>query len=269
METKDITARVAAWYSDEFEEATRLTDTADGRLEMIRTRELLHRHLPPAPAKVLDVGGGPGAHAEWLTAEGYTVHLVDPVARHTEQAAERAGCSVEVGDARELAAPDTSVDVALLLGPLYHLPDRTDRIQALAEARRVVRPGGLVVVAAINRYASFTEHTARATLTRIADSVSQIVDTGFYDGARGFTVAKFHTAAELTLEMAEAGLPATRIYSVEGPMWGIVKAVELRTGEPMRDDDPLMLCALEAARRAEQHPELLAASSHLLAISQR
>ncbi|MFI8308933.1 class I SAM-dependent methyltransferase [Streptomyces sp. NPDC085927] len=71
---------------------------------MVRIRELLSRSLPLAPATVLDVGGGPGAHARWLTAEGYHVHLVDPVQRHLDQAA-KAGCTVEFGDARALTAP--------------------------------------------------------------------------------------------------------------------------------------------------------------------
>jgi ubiquinone/menaquinone biosynthesis C-methylase UbiE len=48
------------------------------------------------------------------------------------------------GDARELDLADASVDAVLLLGPLYHLRQRSDRVRALAEARRVVRPGGPV-----------------------------------------------------------------------------------------------------------------------------
>src|SRR5207247_3857740 len=47
------------------------------RIEFARTKELLDRHLPPAPATVLDVGGGPGVYAEWLAERGYRVHLVD------------------------------------------------------------------------------------------------------------------------------------------------------------------------------------------------
>jgi 2-polyprenyl-3-methyl-5-hydroxy-6-metoxy-1,4-benzoquinol methylase len=59
-----------------------------GRLERLRTEELLARFLPAAPATVLDVGGGPGAYAVWLARRGYAVHLVDPVELHLEQARE-------------------------------------------------------------------------------------------------------------------------------------------------------------------------------------
>ncbi|WP_247702975.1 hypothetical protein [Streptomyces sp. F63] len=59
------------------DEAARLQTIATGTLEFARTRELLRRHLPPGPARVLDVGGGPGMHARWL-ADDYTVHVVNP-----------------------------------------------------------------------------------------------------------------------------------------------------------------------------------------------
>jgi ubiquinone/menaquinone biosynthesis C-methylase UbiE len=78
------------------------------------------------------------------------VHLIDPVPRHIEQAADTA-VTAEPGDARTLPVTDNSYDVALLLGPLYHLLDREDRLRALREAARVVRPGGLVAAAAIGR----------------------------------------------------------------------------------------------------------------------
>lgn len=269
MATDQGSAKVIEWYSARYSEADRLTVSADGRLELTRTRELLRRHLPPAPATVLDVGGGPGAHAAWLVREGYRVHLVDPVQRHLDQAAERAGCTVELGDARQLNAPDDSYDVVLVLGPLYHLPGHGDRSAALREARRVVRPGGLVAAAAINRYSSIAEHTSTGGLVRdgLRDSVADILATQTYDGARGFTTAYFHTADQLAQEMADAGLAPHALYGVEGPMWGMVKAVELRAGQPLLDDDPIMVSALRAAELADPYPDLLATSSHLLAVA--
>lgn len=129
------------------------------RIEFARTKELLQRFLPPPPAVVLDLGGGPGAYATWLADLGYRVHLVDSVPLHVDQAAETAErtrhpFTVEVGDARRLQQEDSSFDAALLLGPLYHLTERADRVQALAEAGRVVRSGGVVAASAISRFAS-------------------------------------------------------------------------------------------------------------------
>src|SRR5262245_36248641 len=61
-----------------------------GQLEYARTQELLQRFLPPAPATIYDVGGGAGVYAFWLAGLGYTVHLVDAMPLHIQQAEERA-----------------------------------------------------------------------------------------------------------------------------------------------------------------------------------
>ena len=139
------------------EERGRLV-TPSGQVELARTREIVERHLPPAPAVVADVGGGPGRYSLWLAERGYTVHHRDLVTLHVEQLtadAAAGGLTVEsaIADARALDLPDASVDAVLLLGPLYHLPTREDRVAALAEAARVVQPGGPVFAAAISRWA--------------------------------------------------------------------------------------------------------------------
>lgn len=263
-----VDSEIIDFYTETFDEATRLSASADGALEMVRTQELLRRHLPPAPAAVLDVGGGPGAHARWLTADGYRVHLVDPVARHVDQAAS-AGCTAETGDARDLSADDGSYDAVLLLGPLYHLPDRADRDQALAEARRVAAPGGLVAVAAINRYASLFEHTATTWLDRenVHAAVTDILATGVHEsGRKGFTTAFFHTGPQLAEEMRAAGFHDVTVHAIEGPTWSLLKATEQHTGTSLIGT-PLFNAALSAARASEPYPDLLAASSHLLAVA--
>ncbi|MGW4410342.1 class I SAM-dependent methyltransferase [Nonomuraea sp. NPDC004702] len=147
-----VTREVLAYYAQDLEH-DRLRE-GRGRLEFWRTQDVLRRTLPPPPARVLDVGGGTGVHAEWLLADGYEVDLLDPVPLHVERAARVPGLRARVGDARRLPVPDGRADAVLLLGPLYHLADRADRLRALGEARRAVRPGGVVAAATINRYAA-------------------------------------------------------------------------------------------------------------------
>lgn len=137
------------FYAQEYDESGRLLRTEHGRLEAARTRELLTAALPPPPARILDVGGGPGLHAQWIADRGHHVSLVDIVETHV-QAARESGLDATIGDARRLDQPDTSVDAVLLLGPLYHLDD-VGRAAALTEAHRVLRPGGLLAAAAISR----------------------------------------------------------------------------------------------------------------------
>src|SRR5438034_6131303 len=113
-------------------EADRL-NSQSGQLECERTHELLKRFLPPVPATILDVGGGPGAHACWLAKQGYEVHLIDITPLHVEMAIAASArqpeaplASVTVGDARSLLRNERTVDAVLLLGPLYHLTARAD-----------------------------------------------------------------------------------------------------------------------------------------------
>ncbi len=90
-------------------EADRL-QKGTGNLDRERSRELLKRFLPPAPATILDVGGGPGSHACWLAQQGYAVHLVDITPLHAKVAHEASLrqpeaplSSAAVGDACSLA----------------------------------------------------------------------------------------------------------------------------------------------------------------------
>jgi ubiquinone/menaquinone biosynthesis C-methylase UbiE len=156
-----------------------------GRLEFVRTQELLSRFLPSPPAIVVDVGGGAGVHAVPLAAAGYELELLDPVELHVEQALahareQRVRLRAHVGDAIRLPYPDASVDAELLLGPLYHLTERDARLTALAEARRVLRSGGLLAAAAISRFASTFDELARGFL---ADArFERIVEGDLRDG---------------------------------------------------------------------------------------
>ena len=131
------------------------------QIELARTQELITRYAPPPPAIVFDIGGGPGVYAFWLAKLGYEVHLIDATPLHVEQARQASLlqldaplAEIEVGDARDVKRADMSVDFVLLLGPLYHLTERNDRLTALREAHRILKPGGILLAAAISRFAS-------------------------------------------------------------------------------------------------------------------
>lgn len=267
METPRVTTEIIEFYTSRYDEDARLSSTAPGVLEFARTQELLRRHLPDAPASVLDVGGGPATHARWLMADGYSVHLVDPIERHLQQARSRCSCTTELGDARTLTASDQTYDAVLLFGPLYHLPDRTDRLQALYEAHRVLRAGGLMAAAVISRHSALLDLAATNRLG--SNTVMQgILDSGHHDPALGFTTAYFHRAEELNSEMTEAGFTNVRLYGIEGPLWPVLRGIETHTGDSLTDS-PLFSSASTAARLTETDPAVIAASAHILAIGYR
>jgi 2-polyprenyl-3-methyl-5-hydroxy-6-metoxy-1,4-benzoquinol methylase len=251
-----------AYYVDHFVEDDRLHATAHGRLEFERTRELLRRHLPRPPARILDVGGATGVHARWLAEDGYDVHVVDLVPQHVGVAGSLPGVTAAVGDARELAEPDAHADATLLLGPLYHLVDRADRVRALHEAARVTAPGGLVAAAAISRHAPLLDLGARDRIDDDTEPVlREIVATGRHDPRLGFTTAYCHRVDELTDEMRNAGLREVDAFGVEGPLGWVLRALDPELAAAR------LPAALRAARLLDGDPALVAASSHLLGIA--
>ena len=254
---------VAAYYGTSVE-ADRLLHGI-GALEFERTKEIVARFLT-APATVADVGGGVGHYADWLARSGHRAELVEPVPLHVELARERAGdpprFGVHAADARALPFEDESFDAVLLLGPLYHLGESGERAQALREARRICRPGGLVFAAAISRFAGLLDAVRTGSLVdeQVLANVRAEVETGRrVDAARRtspFPDAHFHLPEELEAEVGEAGLEVVGLYGVEGPGW-LQKDVE---SLPLHQ----VMCL---ARDSEAHPHLLALSAHLLVVA--
>jgi SAM-dependent methyltransferase len=271
MEPGPLPPEIAAYYA-RGGEARRLFG-GHGQLELARTQELLLRHLPRGRAVVLDVGGGTGVYACWLAAQGHEVHLVDLLPLHVEQALaasarqpEHPLASARVGDARRLAAPDTSADAVLLFGPLYHLIERGERVAALVEARRALRPGGLVFAVGITRFASLFsglfdgllgDPDARAIVERdLADGQHRNPTAKEY-----FTTAYFHLPHELEAEVRAAGFRTLELVGVEGPGW-LLPDLEARWADPAERERLLW-----AARAVEREPSLLGLSAHVLVVA--
>jgi len=273
MGTPELKPEIRAYY-DAAAEEERLQN-GPSQLEFVRTQEILRRILPSPPAMILDVGGGPGTYALWLSEVGYTVHLIDPVPRHVGQAQARGRqarvpiASCTVGDARDLQWSDQSVDVVLLLGPLYHLVDRAERLGALREAARVLRPGGYLFAAGISRFASVLDGVARDFF---ADpSFRKIVEQDLHDEVHRnetgkldyFTTAHFHRPEELEEEVKAGGFVEAQVTGLEGVGWLFLDFAE-RWRDPRRRED-----LLRAARALEHEPAIRGVSAHLLAAARK
>jgi ubiquinone/menaquinone biosynthesis C-methylase UbiE len=139
-------------------EWNRLDQPIDGRLEFEVHKAWISRFLPPPPARILDIGGGPGRYSIWLAGMGYRVTLADlspdllEVARaHAKEAEVELEAIVEANAVHLSAFDGASFDAALCLGPMYHIMPDADREAAARELHRVVKPGAAVFAAFLNR----------------------------------------------------------------------------------------------------------------------
>jgi ubiquinone/menaquinone biosynthesis C-methylase UbiE len=258
-------------YYQHFSEASRLAGVS---LEKIRTQELVSRFLEKQPMRILDVGGAAGVYSFWLSELGHEVHLVDASPRHIEQANEKVNttgiklASIRAGDARALPFEDEAFDLVLLLGPLYHLTEREDRMAAWREAKRVLRRNGVTAAAGISRYASMLDgfHSGLIDDPAYIPMMMRDLSDGQHrvpEGKPYFTTAFFHLPDELEAEAAEAGFEVIGTYAVEG-----FGAWLPGLGEKLADPEyrDLLLATL---RTVERDRSILGVSPHLITVGQK
>lgn len=251
-----------------------------GKIEYERTLDILKRHLPTKKQVVYDVGGGIGVYSSWLANLGHEVHLLEFAPNAVEYAKQRnISCDhpidkIEVADARQLNREDESADIVLLMGPLYHLTEKKERLKALKEASRVLKKGGLLIVTAISRFS-----TSLWGLSTFGEKNEFIDDDEFFgmieqeliDGQhiraekfKNFIVrAFFHTPIELKEEIEVSGLSHEKTIAIEGPVW-IVPTFEEKWDKPKSKQKLLQICSL-----VEEQESLLGMSPHILAVAKK
>ena len=245
------------------------------QLERARTQELILRYLKRAPLNILDVGGGAGFYSFWLSELGHNVYLVDPVEPNVQEAknySRKLGQELSgtyVGEATQLKFDPGYFDVVLMMGPLYHLTEKSQRAKALIEAYRVLAKKGLLIASGISRYASmfngfFEGFIVDQAFLRI---MSKDLKTGQHRNptphAEYFTTSYFHKPEELSQEIEEAKFKVENLLAVESFGWLISDFNHRWKNEIFQN------LLLSSIRQVESDPSLLGISAHLLCVGRK
>lgn len=257
-----------------------------GILEFERSKEILLEQLPEPPAVIYDIGGGYGEYAWWLASLGYEVHLFDlsgtNIRMSRELAAEYPGVSLkaaEVCDAREVPRPDRSADAILLMGPLYSITEKEERLVALGECHRLLRDGGLLFSAALTPYSVLIPRIVRYRAGELLENrrlddpavmamVERALDDGCYENpgrsiVSGLGTSHLHTAKALREELTLGGFGTESVHGVMGGAW---LAPHL---DALLEDAETKAVLMKTIRMIDTHEEIIGLSGHMLAVSKK
>jgi len=253
-----------------------------GIVEFHRTKEILSRYIDKGEV-VYDIGGGIGMYSAWLAKKGNEVHLIELA----ENAVEYAKANMmqdchfvaETGNALQVNRTDESADVVLLMGPLYHLRDREERLQALREAFQVLKKGGLLVAAGISKFSSMTWALSVYGEKKNENLVEFLDDSVFFNMIKGemttgdhirpkeypkfIAEAYFTTAEEMKAEIVEVGFVVDKAIAVEGCIWFTPHLQE------KWEDDASRERLLDIVRITETEPEMMGMSPHFLVVARK
>lgn len=148
------------FYSNYDEEGRLLSK--HGQVEYLTTMRYIDKYLRPG-MKVLEIGAATGRYSHALARRGYTVDAVELVQhnidlfRQNTQPGENV--TIRQGNAKNLSCfEDDTYDITLLLGPMYHLFTEAEQKQALSEALRVTKPGGVLFAAYCGNDATMVQY---------------------------------------------------------------------------------------------------------------
>ena len=141
------TLQALTQYYASYDEDHRL-DTRFGMVEYLTTMRYIEKYLRPG-MRILEIGAATGKYSHHFARQGYQVDAVELVQSNIEifQANTKPGETVTItqGNAKDLNGFDENTyDITLLLGPMYHLFTQEEKLQALSEAIRVTKKGGII-----------------------------------------------------------------------------------------------------------------------------
>jgi 2-polyprenyl-3-methyl-5-hydroxy-6-metoxy-1,4-benzoquinol methylase len=241
------------------------------RTELAVTLRAMEDFLPPPPCKVLDIGGGPGRYSIELSNRGYKVTLYELAQKNldlAQQKASKKGVLLEgliKGDARDLSSlGDQTFEAVLLMGPLYHLLEESDRATAVRQAIDHLTPQGVLLASFITRFAPIRQAAIEEPqyIVENKEYTRRLLDTGVHDQAEKFAFAYFAHPEEIEPFMHGCGLKTMCVLGVEGVLAGHEETVNSLEGDAWQ-------AWVELNYRLGQEPFLYGASDHMVYIGKK
>lgn len=164
-----------------FDEESRLTQK-HGVVEFFTTMHYIDKYIKEG-SKIIEIGAATGRYSHTLARRGYAVDAVELVEHNIDIFRQNTlpgeNITITQGNALDLSSfEDNKYDITLLLGPLYHLYSKEDKQQAIKEAIRVTKPGGVIFAAyVISDCCLIDEGFIRGNI-----SISEYIKKGIIDG---------------------------------------------------------------------------------------
>ncbi len=243
------------------------------RTEFGVTFRALAEYLPKSPAKILDIGGGPGRYALELAQVGHDVTLLDLSQKNLDFARQKANeKGVHLADFVHASAtqlpqlPHEQYDAVLMFGPLYHLTAVSDRNKAIQEATRVLKPNGLLFAAFITRLAPIRDTALRNPhwMTENRAKWAEIVAEGVNRAGEHtrFTDAYFAWPDEIRPFMEAHQLQTLAQIGVEGVVAGHEAAMN-------QAEEHIFVEWVALNYQLGQRADMLGAADHVLYIGRK
>ncbi len=256
-------------YYNKFNEEKRL-NSRHGQVEFITSMKYIHKYLEQlsggkekSQIRILDIGAGTGRYSIPLAEEGYDVTAVELVKHNLGRLKQKCNkVHAFQGNALKLKKlNEDTFDVTLLFGPMYHLHGKEEKLQALLEAKRVTKPGGIILVAYImNEYSVLTyafkeRHIKEALATGM-------LDENFHCTSKANPLYSFVRLEDMEELNQNAGLTRIQVISADGP------ANHMRTVLNALDDEEFEAFIKYHLSICER-PDLMGAAGHTVDILQK
>lgn len=257
--------KIESWYDEKYDEWERLERH---KIEFDITKRYMDEYIIGENLEIFDIGGGAGRYSIYLAEKGHRVSLLDLSKRNIEVAKEKSaerGISLEAyihGNALGLDKYEQKYDVILLMGPLYHLINESDRRAAVDGALRLLKPNGIIIASFISNYAPIQDYLKGVYPIESVDELLVYLKNGVNQGDKGFTIAYFTDYKEAKDLMNSFGLTELVFAGVENILGAKEKEVNML-------EDYEYKKWLEIGYQLSQDENLMGTSEHFLYIGRK